>query len=81
MAGIESIQVVARAFEDRMSDLSMIVKTIDAAVSASGDSTGPEWHQLFLSRVLELETAYEAYSDAVQVHAYPVLKDMAAITR
>lgn len=82
MAAIESISEVRKVLEDQMLDLVTIVKTIDAAVVANDETaSGPSWHFLFFSRILQLEQSLEAYTAAVHHHAYPVLKDLQSLTR
>jgi hypothetical protein len=81
MAAIESISQVRQVMEERMLELVLIVRTIDAAVTHSGDGGGPDWHSLFFGRILDLDKAVDAYMEAVHHHAYPVLADLERITR
>lgn len=81
MAAIESISEARVRMEERMNDLVLITKTIDAALTAVAQGDGPDWHHLFFGRIVQLDKAVDAYMHEVNVHAMPVLRDMRAVTR
>lgn len=76
MAGIDVITNSRIVLDETIYDLVTLVKVCD---SINPDNP-PDWLAMIFGRVLDLERKIEIYTQAVQEHAIPLLRDVALIT-
>lgn len=83
MAAMESIDAARSLMEDRMLECTELLRSYrDAVEQTAGEDKGvPPWLWTVERHVDALRVAAEAYMVAVHVHARPVLRDMARLSR